>query len=285
MTLKHVKNSIHVTKFLKRVIEITRITSASSFKLYEKLLLYSKEYLDVVKDSMANIHSLYRDFTYNFYKSEKFSSNTLLLILGTDKSLCGSFNQRVVKKVMSNISSNSKLFCIGNKLYQTMSPNLKKKIIKNIPLLNEKEKMRIDRAFSLINQIYEILQKYNISICEIIYTEFHSMRRYEIRKIKLLPIETSTIKHKSKFPSFELDNNLDFFAEVIIKKYLNALMFNILCSSALSENASRMISMEAATKKSKDKLKELKLVYNKGRQNKITKELIEVVSGAEGVKK
>merc|ERR1712216_842984 len=129
MILKHVKDRIQVINFMKKVTETMRIISASKIKSYEKILVNSTQYLNFIKNSILHVYFNYEDFENYFNQFQKYSPSILLIIFGTDKSLCGSFNSKITRKIASSITSNTKLFCIGNNTYQNIKFNYKKYIL------------------------------------------------------------------------------------------------------------------------------------------------------------
>ena len=108
----------------------------------------------------------------------------------------------------------------------------------------------------------------------------------QVEDIKLLPLQIDEIENLSCFAKsdkeiFEFDNNLEIILEKLIQNYINATVLHVCSNSLTCEHSARMLAMDSATKNSDKMLKELNLLYNRNRQAIITKELIEIISGAE----
>ena len=285
MILKYIKDRIQTVGFIKKITETMKIVSASSFKKYEKLLFNSSKYLEILKDNILSLSYNYNIFFHKFFYTKK-GSEVLLVVFGNDKSLCGSFNSRIVNRINILSKENYKFFFIGKKIYNIMYPKYKKDILGFSPFfLNKNTKLNIEQAFNLVSKINNLLKKQEISSCEILYSKFYSIMDHRINKVQLLPFVISQFNSSSiRYNFFEIDDNIEVITDLVLKKYLNAIIFNIYCNSIISENSARMIAMENANKNSNKKLQQLKLMYNKSRQDSITRELIEVISGAEGLK-
>lgn len=284
MVLKHIKNRIQVVNFMRKITDTMKLVSASQFKNYEKLLINSKKYLSLLKFSILNLY--HNDI--NFNTNTKNTNNIRLFVLfGSDKSLCGSFNHKLTNSITRLINPSTKLLCVGKKIYQNLKIKYSSYIIGYVPLFPANNRRpNIHLAFSLVKNVYSLINKYKLSSCNIVYHNFNSFSSISIVNSIFTPIEFSRadIETSVCYPT-RFDSSLELISKIVIKKYLNAFIFNVYCNSIVSENAYRMLSMENANKNSNKRLKELKLLYNKNRQHSITKELIEVISGSEGLKK
>ena len=293
-SLKHIKNRIKGVTSTRKITQAMKIVSASSLKNAESSIANSNEYLQAIEEILINVYYKDKELFYrvlqNYNKS--LQNNTLLIVFSSDKGLCGAFNSKIINKVISEIDKNTKVLCVGNKISQYMKVHYKEYLENSMPFFSTKgKKITLKQAAFLVNEIEKIFKnsKFGFSQCKVIYTKFHSVMNQNIKLIDLLPINIYEIEERLSKTNldnqiFEFDGDLDFMLSRLIKKYFNAVIFNVYCNSLTCEHAARMLAMDNATQNSKKMLKELNLLYNRGRQAKITKELVEIISGAEATR-
>lgn len=202
----------------------------------------------------------------------------LLVVMTSDKGLCGGFNSSITTRALSMIDDNTDVLCIGKKGYEILNRNRQKKInfIKNNYI--ELQSRHINGGIIMGKITMHILRLLASNLyyqVEILYTEFITMLKQEVTTIKLLPL---IIDHP-KSDEIKFDSNPMNMLDSIIPRYINATIYYIVLHSIKSETAKRMISMDNANKNSQEMLKSLTLRYNRTRQTKVTMELIEVISG------
>jgi F-type H+-transporting ATPase subunit gamma len=213
----------------------------------------------------------------------------LFIVFGSDKGLCGSFNSKITIYITSElqVNKNAKIFCVGNKISQYMQAHHKENIEKSMPFFRKNNKKISYNASALLSrEIRNAFLNGKFSECRIVYTKFESVLHQQVEDIKLLPLQIDEIENLSCFSKsdkeiFEFDNNLETILEKLIQNYINATVLYACSNSLTCEHSARMLAMDSATKNSDKMLKELNLLYNRSRQAIITKELIEIISGAE----
>ncbi len=202
----------------------------------------------------------------------------LLVVITGEKGLCGSFNSSVVSKVLSMIDEGTDVICAGKKGFEMLSKNRKKKVTiidNNYIELNPKKlstKIVMERV---TENLLRLLASNTYSKVEVIYTEFISMLKQEVKSKSLFPL----ILDNNNFEEITFDSNPMVMLDHVIPQYINAEMYFIILHSVKSETVKRMMTMDNANKNSKEMLNDLTLKYNRARQTKVTMELIEVISG------
>ena len=173
------------------------------------------------------------------------------------------------------------------KISQYMQVHHKENIEKHVPFFRKNNKKVSYNASTLLSsEIKDVFFNGEFSECRIVYAKFKSVLNQQVEDIKLLPLQIDEIENLSCFAKsdkeiFEFDNNLEIILEKLIQNYINATVLHVYSNSLTCEYSARMLAMDSATKNSDKMLKELNLLYNRSRQAIITKELIEIISGAE----
>ena len=290
-SLKHIKNRIKGINSTKKITQAMKIVSASGLRSVQDSIGNADAYLKGFQRLLIDVNNknpgLFRRFISLF--ENKKESNILFVVFGSDKGLCGSFNSKITNHITSKlqVNHNSKIFCVGNKISQYMQSHHKENIEKCVPFFRKNNKKVSYNAVALLSsEIKDVLFNGEFSECRIVYTKFKSVLNQQVIDINLLPLQIDEIEKLSYFAKsdkeiFEFDNNLEIILEKLIQNYINATVLYACSNSLTCEHSARMLAMDSATKNSDKMLKELNLLYNRSRQAIITKELIEIISGAE----
>lgn len=217
----------------------------------------------------------------------------LIIVTSSNRGLCGGFNSSIIKKTKEIIKISEdqgqvvKLFCIGNKAYDMLANKYKKNIIQKvseigIPRLDYSDVQKI--ACQIINRF----EKKEFDLCTIIFSKYISAMNQEINSKQIIPIqENSNIKKEkinkqlSSIYQYE-PSEIDVLSKVLPRN-IGVQIFISLLENAASEQGARMTAMDSASRNAEEMIKKLALTYNRTRQAQITKELIEIISGAEAI--
>ena len=286
--IKSIKSTKKITKAMK-LISVSRLTKArervSNTALYnEKIQGICKNLVDLSIDGQISdlplISSMSKD-------------STLVLIVTSNRGLCGAFNSSVVKaadrylQTLKKDGKNFQIICIGKKGQDLLKYNYGNFILDAI---HDKE-INFIKAENIITNILELFKEGKFDNCIVFYNKFISMLKYETTFDRLLPIldiaaktsDVERIPKKANSSPYDYEPNIASLIKDVLPKSLAAKLYFIILQSMLSEHSARMLSMENATKNSEDILKKLSITYNKVRQAIITKELIEIISGLEAI--
>ncbi|PJI09156.1 MULTISPECIES: ATP synthase F1 subunit gamma [Clostridium] len=276
---------IAIKRRIKSVTNTKKITNAmgliatSNLRKSRNNLEANKAYYEAFNDVMNKIvNSCDKK---NLYVSGNKSDKKLYIALSSDSGLCGGFNGAVVAAadgVMSKDKEKSLLITVGQKgisyfkrlKYDTLSEYVD---IPNEPGLKEAKEIA-DRALGLY-------AKGEVGEVYVVYTKFISTVTQKVEVKKILPLEP---KKMDTMSIAEFEPSAEIILERAVKLHLEQQVFNLLLNSKASEQASRMSSMDSATKNANDLLDSLNLQYNRIRQSAITQEITEIVGGAEALK-
>ncbi len=204
------------------------------------------------------------------------------VVVTSDRGLAGSFNTSIIKKAEKEINSfgkeNVDLFCIGKKGRDYFKRRDYTIVEEHIEFWNE---LDFNHSIKIGNGIISHFINENVDEIHVVYNQFKNVAVQEIISEKLLPLtfdgEESVSTEKLFEPSKE-----DIVVS-LVPRHLNIQMWKYLLESYASEQAARMVAMESATENAGEVIGDLKLQYNNARQAAITKEILEIVSGAEAL--
>tara|TARA_B100001057_G_scaffold363880_1_gene366616 strand:+ start:5855 stop:6715 length:861 start_codon:yes stop_codon:yes gene_type:complete len=281
--LKEIRNRISSVSSTMQITNAMKMVSAAKLKKAQDsitaTLPYSNKLSELVKNISASIDSV--DINPLFVLREV--NKPLIIVITSNKGLCGGFNSNIIKQVY-NISSEygSKkpdLLTIGKK----GGDILKKKfnvISSHNDLYDDFSYLNVKSIASEIMQLYRE-EKYDEVI--LVYNHFKNAATQIITKEQFLPISENTNDNKSISGDYIFEPNKEKILEELIPKTLSIQLFKSISDSIAGEHGARMTAMHKATDNASELRDQLKLSYNKARQTAITNEILEIVGGAEAL--
>jgi F-type H+-transporting ATPase subunit gamma len=212
--------------------------------------------------------------------------NKLVVIITADRGMCGAFNSNVIKyacNYIDEIGKDTKIIIIGKKASDFFARRDYNIIEKYTSVFGD---LNIGVSNSIVAKIVTGYLNNEYNSVELIYNEFKSVVRQNVLKEKFLPIVSAAEKAVEKYSKVDYiyEPSAESILNDLIPRKLNIQLWKALLESNAAEQGARMTSMEIATKNAEDMIKFLDLLYNKARQESITKEILEIVSGAEALK-
>lgn len=287
-TLKNRKNA---------VVSIEKITSAmkmiSSIKLMkikdktENFRLYSDAFNNILSSLLGRASVL--DYPPPLLVGRDKSEVLLLIVLTSNRGLCGSFNSNVVRQVFNYIKEQKKQFgykikllCIGSKGDEQLSKKFREFIVKKI---NFFDKPTFQDASFIFSNVLDMFNEGEFDKCVILYNEFVSSIHQRIVIKQLVPFYRSEQDNeKNEIRSYyEYEPSEEIILNNLVEQNLKIQIYRAILESNSGEHSARMNSMDTATRNAQDVIKELDLHYNKIRQASITRELIEIISAGEAL--
>ena len=228
------------------------------------------------------------DIVHPYFEQREIKRRTLVII-ASDRGLCGSYNSNVIRRAVKWLEHNSdvetEIVLIGKKTHDFFSS-------RSYPIVGAWRDwdgvLKYDKAKEIVKFLTDRFVSGETDEITLHYTKFLSMVKYELTTETYLPIASPESGGHDSDEGFVGDYIFEPDAEniyaALMPGYATTRMVTALAESFASEHGSRMIAMNAATTNAGDMMKALTLEYNKARQAQITKELLEVVSGAEALK-
>lgn len=287
-SLKDIRLRIDSTKNTQQITKALKLVSAAKLRKAQHNITNMRPYAVTLKSVIVNIAATQK-VSHPLMTKKESVKNVLLVVLTSDRGLCGGFNSNINKFADRYIFENKNKFenidfiFIGKRGADFFAR-------KNIRGLENIIKLDKDISYEMARSIAEKLiahyQAGSYDEVRLIYNEFKSAISQKVVCETLLPVELE----KSSFEgtTFAADMIFDPAPEVIIedllKKNFNLQVYRAMSESVASEHGARMTAMENSSNNARDMISKLTLTYNKVRQEKITTELTEIVSGAESLK-
>ena len=290
-SLKDLRNRIDSVKSTKKITQAMKMVAASKLKKAQTLAEKGRNYSAGVEDIVRRLVVSQEYLEHPLIGATTESLNkTLIIVVSSDRGLCGGLNTNIIKKtrnLIKKLESEKKsvsILCIGKKGYDSLSVFNKEYFNYSTKLINisDVDYLNLQNA---ANTIIDDFHKGHFHECFILYNFFKSVIAQEVKIERLLPYD------KSNYSDFK-EEDLSFFdfepeekevlAKILPKNFIVQVYKSILESKA-SEQGARMTAMDNATRNAGEMIDSLSLKYNRQRQAMITKELIEIISGAEAL--
>ena len=289
-SLKDLRNRISSVKSTKKITSAMKMVAAAKLKRAqdnaEKTRPYARKMSEIVNSLVENNKS--KEFKFSEKKTKK-TRNILLIVCSADRGLCGGFNGSIIKfskklseKIINDGGQVSYIF-VGKKAYQSLQRFCGDSILDFFSDIANPS-IKFELASSIRDKILELFLNDSMDECYLIYTEFKSAISQTVQSLKLLPLNAlETNDNNSSDRSYDFEPSEEEILNEIIPKNIAIQIHTALLENLASEQGSRMTAMDNATRNANDMIDNLTLFYNRSRQALITKELIEIISGAEAV--
>ena len=290
--LKELKNRISSVKSTRKITSAMKMVAASKLRRAQDLAESSRVYADSLSFILSSLAGNTKNSSDlpEILTGRENSKISLLIINSSDRGLCGGFNSNLFRNAKNWISEQQekgksvKIITVGKKassFYKKTDLN----VIANFDDLNSNDK-QLQVSEEIKNKIMELFENNEIDEVSILFNKFVSVITQEPTYQSLIPLSNEEVDEEVTDTSnavfeFEPDKN-ELLEYLVPRNFLTQIYRSVLESSA-SEHAARMTSMDNATRNAGDMIDGLTLTYNRTRQAFITKELIEIISGAEAV--
>jgi len=291
--LKDIKRKISSVKGTQKTTRAMKLVSSAKLKRAEEVAKRSKIYASKLTELLGEIAQKMNqsdgEIDNVFFKENKSPSKVDVVFVSADKGLCGGFNYQTIKRTnkllkdFGDAGVEVRLSGIGKKGIAFYKYN-KREMLNEIDDLSSTPDY--ERAATFISDLVEDYVQGKTDKIILVYNGYVNMITQEIVEQQLLPVDMSNIKLNSVSMS-ELDiepDDDDTLMDALVKKYIEYSVYYGLLTSLAGEHSARMQAMDAATKNAGEMVDKLTVKYNKARQEAITTELIEIISGMESLK-
>ncbi len=287
---KDLKRRIASVKSTQQITKAMKMVAASRLRRSQEAIVRARPFAEAIRTSVQNLiqHEEIREFHPLLTRREVKKINVILIT--SDRGLCGGFNSNLVRKAEQLYRAEASKYekftftCIGKKGYEFLN-------LRNIPVREYfqdfQKTLTYAKVQAIANEMIESYQRGEVDEIRIIFSEFRSAVSQVPTVQTLLPVsQAEADANKIPAPSvdFLYEPSQEFILAAILPRYFKAKLYRGLLESAASEHGARMAAMDSATKNAGEMIRKLTLEYNKVRQANITKELLEIVSGAEALK-
>jgi len=289
-SLKDLKNRIGSVKSTQKITSAMKMVAAAKLRKAQEQAIASRPYCSSMEKIVSSLANKLIDNAPELLKGKKDIKKQLLVVFSADRGLCGGFNgsiSRAVKlevKKSKDLGIETKLLFVGRKSADTLKKDFQQHIVE-IVTGNSTNPIYSD-SLSISSKIVDLYQRDEFGSCKIIFNKFVSAITQEVTLKSLIPIETNNedVSNNNQVSSvYEYEPSEEVILEELLNKNIATQLFSAQMESTASELAARMTAMDNATRNAGDLIDRLTLQYNRTRQAFITKELIEIISGAEAL--
>lgn len=287
-TLKEVKTKISGVKKTAQITKAMNMVAAAKLRGAQEKMEDFRPYTSKFNDAMSNLSGGANTNAFPLMENRDVKTVELVIVT-SDRGLCGSFNANIIKLALKKIGEYEaagkkvSLVCVGKKGYQLLRKTGKvrksyNETMANFQMFNARE-IATDVADNFLNGTSDKV--------EILYNEFISVARQVPTVGSFLPVQpVEAVEGAEKKISgdYIYEPSSEEIMDVLQPLYLNVLIYHAMLEVGAGEHAARMTAMDNATNACKDIVKNLTVVYNKARQAAVTSELMDIVGGAEALK-
>jgi F-type H+-transporting ATPase subunit gamma len=291
-TLREIRSRISGVKNTQKITKAMKMVSAAKLRRAQDAVIAARPYARKMKELLQRLAGVV-DVTAHPLFAIRPPEKVALIVVSSDRGLCGAFNSNILKTGAAYVGDHKHrskeegavhLIAVGKKGFDYFSKN-------GYKIANQYIGVFANLDFSIAQSIVaEVVRGFQDGVydrVDVVYNEFKSIIQQRIVTEQLLPIipppEISGKEQPSQIDYIYEPSSAAIISE-LVPKHLNFQMWRILLESNAAEHGARMTAMDNATTNANDLIRDLQLSYNKTRQASITKELLEIVSGAEALK-
>ena len=290
-TLDDLKKRIKSVKSTQKITKAMKMVSAAKLRKAQDNAEKGRPYSQKMQNIVLNLTKSFNDPE----NAPKLMIGTgedkiyLCIVLTADRGLCGGFNSNICRLAKNNFKKllsegkKLKIITVGSKGLDQIKREYGKYIIKNISF-KEKKVISFNEAEIVGKEIIDLFNKKEFDKCVLFYSNFKNVITQIPQMQKIIPAgKIELTDNKEEGISYEFEPDEDEILEDLLPKNISTQVFKAFLENAASEQGSRMTAMDNATRNAGDLVDKLTINYNRSRQASITKELIEIISGAESL--
>lgn len=285
--MKEIKTRINSLNNSKQITNAMNIVSSTKFKKFQTLTFKTREYEKSLEKILNNILTYIGNRHNILFEGKKEVKNIGIVVMGSDRGLCGSFNNNIIKRMENMIKefkkNNKKVYVIavGKKIVDYCflnNINVDSEFVQIIP------ELMFEKAKIITEDIFDFYFDGKYDEVYLLYSKFNSVISYSILEEKIMPFTRPNIEDYNKKSNYIFEPNENDVLVEFLPKMLNTKLYQALLENSASEHSARMSAMKNASENAVDMIKNLTLEYNRIRQRLITQELSEIVGGSEAIK-
>jgi F-type H+-transporting ATPase subunit gamma len=290
-TLREIRRRISGVKSTQKITKAMKMVAAAKLRRAQEAVIAARPYARQMKDLLQHLSDVVDVSAFPLF-AERELQRVAVIVVTADRGLCGAFNSNLIRATAAHVKTKHKelfqggrvdLISVGRKGTDFFQKNGYAIASRHVGIFAG---LQFDNARAIVREAVEGFLSGKYDRVDVVYNEFKSVIQQRVTVEQLLPIQ------KSQAAATDGKSRLDYIYEpssseiisALVPKHLNFQLWRILLESSASEQGARMTAMDNATTNASDLIRDLQLSYNKARQASITKELLEIVSGAEALK-
>jgi F-type H+-transporting ATPase subunit gamma len=288
-SLKDLRNRIASIKATRKITKAMQMVSAAKLRRAQEAAEAARPYSQRMESVLANIASAVKgDDAPRLMAGTGSSQTHLLLVCSSERGLCGGFNTQIVRLARDHArkliaeGKTVKIFCVGKKGYDQLRRDFADRIIERMEFKDVKQ-IGFTQADKIASRVIGLFNEGAFDVCTLYFSAFRSVIQQIPTAQQLIPAAPSAGATAGEASVYEYEPEAGAILADLIPRNIAVQVFKGLLENAASEQGARMSAMDSATRNAGDMINRLTLSYNRQRQAQITKELIEIISGAEAL--
>jgi len=283
---KEIRSKIKSVQNTRKITKAMEMVAASKMRKAQERMRAARPYGEKIRNVAAHISHANPEYRHPFLVRRDTVKKVGIIIITTDKGLCGGLNtnvQRLAMHKMKEWEAQGETFevcCIGNKGLGFMQ-RLGANVVSQVTGLGDRP--QIEKLIGTIKVMLDGYVSDRFDRIELFYTRFINTMKQEAVMEQLLPLSGDRLGTPSGTWDYIYEPEADVVLDQVMTRYIEAIIFQAMAENMASEQSARMVAMKSASDNAGNVIDELTLIYNKARQAAITKELSEIVGGAAAV--
>ena len=290
-SLDDLKKRIRSVKSTQKITKAMKMVAAAKLRKAQESAEKGRPFSEKMNNIILNLSSSIsdKDNASKFLIGTGKNNIHLCVVITADRGICGGFNTNICRKAKNYFEKilkegkTLKIFTVGSKGYEQLKRIYGKYIIEKTNFKGFKE-ITYKEAEDIGNKIIKLFNETQFDVCKIFYNKFRNVITQIPQEQQIIPIEILKKEKEKKSENFyEFEPEENEILDDLLPRNISTQIFKAFLENAASEQGSRMTAMDNATRNAGDLVDRLTITYNRSRQAAITKELIEIISGAESL--
>ncbi len=285
---KEIRTKIKSVQNTKKITKAMEMVAASKMRKAQERMRAARPYSEKIRRLAANLAAANNtEFHHPFLVKKASAKRIGVIVVTTDKGLCGGLNTNVLRMALSHMrqwekagAEEIRVTCIGSKGFGFMQRS-GAKVVSHVVHLGDTP--HLEKLIGPIKVMIDAFEKDEIDAVYLAYTKFINTMKQEPQVEQLLPLTGERLGTPEGHWDYLYEPEAKVVVEEMLVRYVEALIYQAVAENMASEQSARMVAMKSATDNAGNVIKELQLIYNKARQAAITKEISEIVGGAAAV--
>lgn len=290
-SLKEVRNRIVSVNSTTQITKAMKMVSAAKLRRAQDAIIQMRPYATKLNELIATVSANTEVGASSPYTKVRAVEKVLVIVVTSDRGLCGAFNSNVVKAALAHINEkyasqaakgNVEIMALGKKGGETLQ---KRGFKTNTAYMDIFQRLSFANARQAAEEVMEAFAEAKYDVVELVFNEFKNVATQIIRVEQMLPlVEKKDDASKTGKTDYLFEPSEEEIVLELMPKAIKMQLFKSVLESNASEHGARMTAMDKATDNANELLRSLKIEYNRSRQAAITKEILEIVGGAEALK-
>lgn len=290
-SLKEIRNRIATVNSTQQITKAMKLVAASKLRKAQEAITQMRPYAAALNKILDNLSTTYKGEIQSPYLQERPVEKVLAILMTSDRGLCGSFNNNIQKYAYNFLQNEYPTLLSQNKVHFLCLGKKGRDFIykKGLPVIGQEyteifNKLNFENVKKIGEYVLQLYADAQYDKVILFYNEFKNVLVQILRSETFLPLQKNTSIIQAQHTDYILEPSAEEIIQDLIPYSLKIKLYRAVLESNASEQGARMTAMDKATENASELLRQLRLEYNRTRQAAITKEILEIVGGAEALK-